>query len=142
MNTKICKTKIVCECGGSYTAKHKNQHVETQKHRNYIVKSILQTPPPPKSYFQTPEYIKSYRKIRQYNPFDVIHRKNDIIENAFDELGERARTLELGALMEYYDLFEDHIWKRRQELIDMRNKECLRQFLCSDIVERVFEYKK
>ena len=57
MNTKICKTKVVCECGGSYTAKHKNQHEETQKHRNYIVKSILQAPPPPKSYFQTPEYI-------------------------------------------------------------------------------------
>ena len=80
--------------------------------------------------------------MRQYNPFDVICRKSDIINNAFDELGERVMTLELGALMEYYDLCEDYIWKRRQELIDMRNKECLRQFLCADIVERVFEFKK
>ena len=80
--------------------------------------------------------------MQRYNPYNIIHQKSEIIDNTFKELFDvRFRTCVLGGLMEFYDHYDDSVWKRKQELNDMHNREHLGRFLCNDIVGRVFEYK-
>ena len=74
--------------------------------------------------FQTPVGIKLFRSIPQYIPYNVMFKKGEIIDNVFLEMFDvRFRTCEIGALMEFYDHYDDYIWERRQELIDIRNRD-------------------
>ena len=46
--------------------------------------------------FQTPRGIKLYRSAPQYNPYNVIYQKSEIIENEFQQLFNvrfRIRTM-------------------------------------------------
>jgi len=139
MNTNVCRT-YKCECGGSYTKEHKKQHEQTNKHKKFILSDTKVTQV--KTNIHSPEYIKLYRSMQRYNPYNIIHQKSEIIDNTFKELFDvRFRTCVLGGLMEFYDHYDDSVWKRKQELNDMHNREHLGRFLRNDIVGRVFEYK-